>query len=198
MRKHYFPSSPPEDNPRKVTRHFLSAADKEAIDALLQQNYDAVAIATKLHHQPRQIKEYIARKVKSQENKFSFEDDQKLIMLYQQGITKESRLVKYFPDKTSWMIRNRLKLLRRRNQLESSAPTLIFKKPEEQTEPELAISNMIQNQTIDLNEELRNQDPVPKTFSPKNEDFTLESAAIHPKIQLYSVDTARLQLVRIF
>ncbi|EAY00252.1 hypothetical protein TVAG_449880 [Trichomonas vaginalis G3] len=130
-------SKDPQNNRRRVTRHFLSPHDKEIIDELLKENLDALQIAQKLNHQPRQIKDYINRLNKNQVNKFTIEDDEKLIMLYNKNIKKESKLVKYFPDKSSWMIRNRIKLLKRRNQLDPTPIQPVIKSSEVETNPKI-------------------------------------------------------------
>lgn len=144
MGRHTIRHPPRADvNPRRVARHFLSQTDKDIINAMLKQNYDVNYIAQKIMKSRRQIKEYINLLNKQIVNKFTFEDDQRLIDLYNKDIQKESKLVQYFPDKTAWMIRNRLKLLKRRNQLyslpESVPPPVLMSVtpaiPDELTQP---------------------------------------------------------------
>ena len=67
---------------------------------------------------PRQVSTVIRESKRCQTNKFTREEEEKIIQLYREGITKEFDIAKLIPSKAPWMIRNRIKMLLRKGLLQ--------------------------------------------------------------------------------
>ena len=100
---------------RRTSRTFLTEEQRQAIIKYHKQSFKTRDIATLLNINPRHIRTVIKENERCQSNVFTKEEDALLIELYNGGIVKESVLSKnYFPSKAPWMIRNRIKMFKRK------------------------------------------------------------------------------------
>lgn len=102
-------------NPRKVRRNFLNPEEKEEIERLMKNGFDAIYIASKVHHSERQIKNYIRERQKNAENRFTREQDRLIIQQIQQGNNSPTKIANLLDNKADWMVRNRIKLFKRKS-----------------------------------------------------------------------------------
>ena len=106
-------------NKRKVARRFLTADEKLSLEIMVKKRFTPAQISNFLNISYRQARTYVVQYNSRQSNNFTADEDDLLINLYQQGLRKESILAKYIQTKAPWMIRNRIKLLKKQNKLDS-------------------------------------------------------------------------------
>ena len=102
---------------RKVQRNFLTISDKYFIQSYASKGMSPSQIAKYINSNYRQVRDYLHRLTKNQINTFTEEEDQLIIDLYSSGVTKESLIAKQMPNKAPWMIRNRIKYLKKKDHL---------------------------------------------------------------------------------
>lgn len=115
----YMPNRSRVRSKKNIPRKFLSEEEKRQIIEYFATGLDIVAIAEKINHSKRQVKEFIKNHVHQAENNFTRDEDKKILEILQFGISSPSVIAKNLPGKTTWMVRNRIKFyLRRFNNLD--------------------------------------------------------------------------------
>ena len=99
---------------KKNSKYFLSSHDKSRIDKLVSENVSNKEISKMLSLKFRQVSSYVLERARGQVNKFTEEEDHELIHLCNQGIIKPAIISRLMKTKAPWMIRNRIKQLKKR------------------------------------------------------------------------------------
>ena len=169
---------------KNKVKKFLTNEQKNEIYQMVMAGKYPTEISKKLDISYRKVRSYIKEITHGQTNTFTKEDDDLIIRLYKSGVTKESLIAKHMQNKASWMIRNRIKKLKRKLILddistdskqqstdcyvEDSVPSvesseqIIIEKNE--------ISNEISSQTINCNLEYGCFDVFFSNYEDENDD----------------------------
>ena len=105
------------NTPKTVRRNFMSYSIKQYIIFLLESQHSPQQISKMLCLNQRQVHNFAKEHRKGQKNVFTREEDEFIIERYSEGLTKPSELCKHITTKAPWMIRNRIKYLKRNNLL---------------------------------------------------------------------------------
>ena len=96
---------------------FLSKDEKKELILLHLQGKSPLEIAKELKTNTRQVREHIKSYKRNINGNFTEDDIQIIKRCFSQGITKEWTIQKFIPNKAPYMIRNKIKTLKKQNAL---------------------------------------------------------------------------------
>ena len=96
---------------------FLNESEKAQLILLYKQGKTISQIAEILRTNMRQVREHIKRYKQRYVTEFTAEEIERLRFLYSHGVIKESMLKPYFPTKDTYMIRNKIRNMKKKNML---------------------------------------------------------------------------------
>lgn len=110
---------------RNGSKKFLKSDELKEIFALFRQGMCYEEIAKKTGVNVRAVTEHIYMHNRGQVNQWTPFEDTLLIKYYKLGMTRPARLSRILTAKAPWMIRNRIKNLKKKNILENDKDTRI-------------------------------------------------------------------------
>ena len=94
-------------------KNFLTQEQREELSKYLDEGKSEAWISNEMNISYRQVRSHAKLKAKKQVNAFTTEEDNFIISLYSSGETRESVIAKFLGSKAPWMIRNRIKILKK-------------------------------------------------------------------------------------
>ena len=95
----------------KNTKKFFKLNEKQEIFELYQSGKKIKEISKEFHTSDRHIRDIVKQMKPNMSKHFTKEEEEYLINLYNEGITKEWQLRNYFQNKLPYTIRNKIKTL---------------------------------------------------------------------------------------
>ncbi|EAX92732.1 hypothetical protein TVAG_329930 [Trichomonas vaginalis G3] len=96
------------------TKKFLKDSEKETIIQLDSEGLDVESISEIINHTTRQVREFLKHIKNGIKNNFSIEQDLIIMSHVKNGDISAASIAKKLQDKDWWMVRNRIKLFRRK------------------------------------------------------------------------------------